>query len=430
MANTAASGFIDFLERILVRISKLLSILVASGLAAGCVIHPDAFSDQAGTAPDGWLQFRLVEEDATLLVETTGDLSFDSSSAMVVPASEDAVFRVTETSSGFSRKLESSLDPDAEAKHRYWENDKAQDFDAGAHQWLADVLPRILRDTALLAEQWTAHLLEQGGVDRVLEEIALINSSEARRVYAEELLAQRDLSSEQVKKLIAELRQIESSSRLKEALTALAPALPEGGEVTLDLVAGCSQISSSSARKACLQELAESRQVDSPVAVALARAAAGIRSSSEKTGALISLIDRAPRLPEVDEAILEAFTTIRSSSERSRAIKILIDAGPRPEVLTRLAGLIRDISSSAERTTSLQRFSRLLPHDDPDLLAVYLDAVRELSSMAAKERTLLPLLRRPNLSPQTRNLVREFIENELPDGVLRRRFLSKLRDSD
>lgn len=158
---------------------------------------------------------RRIELDAE------GRLEFSSDYSDITGISPGGYLDLKVTEDGRTSRLEIEHG-NGSATRRFSIDGVEQSDDADARRWLAIYLPEIFRATGIEANGRVAHLLENGGVERVMSEIEMIRGDLVARIYAEQLVRQAELDDAQLAVLIETLvAGIDSDLELRLALAAL-----------------------------------------------------------------------------------------------------------------------------------------------------------------------------------------------------------------
>ena len=154
---------------------------------------------------------------------------------------------------------------------------------AEAQRRLAEILPPLVRNSGAFAESRVKSILAKKGVAGVLDEIGLVTSDYARRVYYVVLLDNAALDS-----------------------ASLATVLQQVGQ----------RIKSDYDRRTVLEHVAARTQLDDRTALAYARAIEGMTSSYDKRQALVALIARDPLPAAAKQSVLTSAASVRSDYDR------------------------------------------------------------------------------------------------------------------
>ena len=204
-----------------------LALLMSLALPAFVVAARDADTRSASakilTDDDGSLRvidLSISEQGYSMEVEGTGDFTLNDEETDVVDMAEDASL-VLEEGNGKTRKIRYERDGDA-VERSYWVDGKRAELDADANEWLAEALPRLMRESGVKAEQRVDRLLRQDGADRVLDEIELVNGSYTVRVYTARLVRKIDLDELQYDRLLDAVERIDGDYDSRTALSDIA----------------------------------------------------------------------------------------------------------------------------------------------------------------------------------------------------------------
>jgi beta-lactamase regulating signal transducer with metallopeptidase domain len=244
-------------------------------------------------------------------------------------------------------------------ERRFWVGMKERPFEPEGRQWLAEKLPRFIRQTGIGAPARVARILRQKGPDGVFAEIALIDGSWAKRLYFTELLKTESLDPTVVERALNQAaKEIDSDFEMASMLIGSADRL----------------LVSEAARKAYFD------------------AARTIDSDFEMRRVFSSAIKRGPMSPDLLFALLDAGTSIESDFESASLLVEVgklqpLDARTRPAFFT----VVSSIDSDFERRRVL---TSILTNADASLEArkAVLDAAAAMESDFEKASLLVSFL--------------------------------------
>ncbi|HEX2455723.1 MAG TPA: M56 family metallopeptidase [Vicinamibacterales bacterium] len=139
-----------------------------------------------------------------LEVKYEGDIEFTDDDTDVKSMSPDGYLRIKDGSVPGGRTIEFSADASGNVQRRFWVGSTEKQFDPEGRQWLAQALPRFIRQTGIGAKGRVARILKAKGPSGVLAEISLIEGSWAKRVYFTELLNSGTLDSPALRQTVAQ----------------------------------------------------------------------------------------------------------------------------------------------------------------------------------------------------------------------------------
>jgi hypothetical protein len=348
----------------------------------------------------GQLNVRVVTDDYTLRIkgEDVIDLAPDGSG--VTALSRGGSLDLALTRDGEDRRaVYTSVDNRIE--RQYFLDGEEQPWGPEAERFETDVMPIVLRETVLNVPERVAWLTDNRGQSGLLDEIALIDSDFAQRVYSIEyakaaaiapadfdrlmLLAESNLSSdfelrltlievynqeqptgEQLVALLAAGTSLDSDFEARLLLMHVAARLPNTPEAATAYLDVLTTIDSDFEMRLALSPLVTNAELaDDVVARSIETAGREINSDFELR---ISLATAAARVGSSD-ALARAYTvaaaSINSDFEHRLALtKLADDAELSPEGWRLLLESAREIGSDFECATLLQTVAPRLPRDE------------------------------------------------------------------
>ena len=97
------------------------------------------------------------------------------------------------------RTVEFRADGSGDIQRRFWAGASEKPFEPEGRQWLAQALPKFIRQTGIGAPRRVARILKAKGPSGVLAEISLIEGSWAKRTYFGELFKTATLDAAMVR---------------------------------------------------------------------------------------------------------------------------------------------------------------------------------------------------------------------------------------
>lgn len=291
-----------------------------------------------------------------LRVVSDGMVEFNAQENDVARMGRGAKLVIEQTRAGVTRKI--TMTPAANGFQRtYLVDGTSRPFDADGKTWLSKVIPEIYRATGIDAEARVTSLLSEGGVPRLLQEIAILGGDHARAEYLGQLFLQAVPDAAQTAQALAQMNTIESDFDKRRALTI------------------------------ALQQ----PRIDAANQVTLLTIARGFGSDFERAE---WLVEATPKLP-VQGANVSAWTqsllAFDGDFERKRVLQALIEEGrPREQAVTIALQAMRGMGSDFETRSVLESAAKsgvMLVDAD------YFTAVDAMSSDFEKREALLALIR-------------------------------------
>ncbi len=345
-------------------------------------------------------------------VKIDGKVEFNGSEDDIASLADGGTATFSETHLGKTQRVEIAS-RGGKLERRYFVDNKEQPLDANARQWMAALIPSVIRETAIDAEGRVKRIRAKGGAAAVLDEIAHIDSGYARGVYLRALAgsgkltsaemtralelvdaidsdyekrnalaalaAMQPLDAAQQKLVIAQADKINSDYERAELLVGMLPQLAPADDVRAAWLKAASGISSDYEHRRTLSAMLDSGHADEATLTAVVDAAHTIGSDYERRELLTSAVQRTHDAEKLAVAYAGAASKIGSDYERREALTALIRApgfgkdGSRA-VLDALSG----IGSDYDCREVLVALAKVMPND-PDLIARYRTVARRLS---------------------------------------------------
>lgn len=273
-----------------------------------------------------------------------------------------------------------------------WTLDGANGFDVDRDRWLAEMLLGVERLTGNMAKTRVPAMLKAGGVDTVLNEIALLATDYAKRMYFMALLSGAKLNenqSDRVLRLAAD--SMSSDYERAELVIALAGQNAMSDRLARGVITIAEKMSSDYERRRALSAALDAVST-APSRAALFQVASLMSSDYERAELLIAAQKRSFVDSVSAENYFKAVERMSSDYERRRTLSALLDRHPTsPAILTGVLRASQSISSDYELATLLVEFASVTPVRG-ELRALYLKATRSITSDFEYRRALQALL--------------------------------------
>jgi len=255
-----------------------------------------------------------------------GHAKFSPDETRIAQLSPGGFARFRERTETFDRAVSVTAVGDGSLSYTAMANGRTVPFDETMVAWLSRLLPEVLREAAINVPERVARIRAQGGVPAVLQEIARIRSTGAKRAHYEELL-KAPMSSDDAERVTTQAAQdlVGSSGDLSAVIQKLPRSSMRSPQARQAVAGALSRIQSSGDKTNTLQVLAPN--ADPEMLLMLAKSAESLPSSGDKANFLISTASE--YLTPGNEALRKAFfkttSTLQSSGDMAN---VLISAMP------------------------------------------------------------------------------------------------------
>ncbi|MFC2125592.1 hypothetical protein ACFLU5_12345, partial [Bacteroidota bacterium] len=146
---------------------------------------------------------RIVIRDnfSNIELKYDGELQLSDDDTDIIGIAPGGYFRISKTSFGNKRSILIESDGDGNLTKKYFEGRTELSYNPSGREWLADVLPEIVRASDLAAEQRVHRIYSKLGTDGVIQEIREIDSDYISAIYYNHLLGLEELNSQELQKI-------------------------------------------------------------------------------------------------------------------------------------------------------------------------------------------------------------------------------------
>lgn len=276
-----------------------------------------------------------------------GLAKFNGDETRLLSLPPDGLARFREHLPGNDRMVVGSPGEDGLVTYVARVNDKRVAFDAAMSNWLAGLIPEVMREAAVNVPQRVERLRREGGVNGVLRGIAGIRSTAAKTEHFKALLATDDFTQGQIDAIARSVGEQLASS-------------PSDLRSVLDLM---------------LPQRATARR----------RGASGIESGAPAGRAAYP---SAAATASIGEQILSAVRKIQSSGDKASLLTQYGLRGDPEAVLMALRG-VKDVSSSGDKASVLKTLvAPALSRNRADLRRAFFDALATVVSSGDRRDVL------------------------------------------
>lgn len=129
-------------------------------------------------------------------IETRGSLELTDDDKDIKSLSRDGYLEITKTVFGSKRSIIIESVGSGQIKKEYYEGRTRMDWEPNGRNWLAEILPDIVKTTTLGAEGRVNRIFQKGGAPAVLDELKQLRGDYTRAHYAKRLMEKNIPDSE------------------------------------------------------------------------------------------------------------------------------------------------------------------------------------------------------------------------------------------
>ena len=296
------------------------------------------------------------------------------------------------------QRVEFQADGSGNIQRRFWVGRSEKPFEPEGRQWLAQVLPRFIRQTGLGAPRRVARILASKGPAGVLAEISLIEGSWAKRLYFTELLKADGLDPRTIEQILAQAgREIDSDFELASLLIGSADRLLVDDAARKAYFDAARTIDSDFEMRRVYSAALKRVEPTPQLLATLLDASTGIDSDFEQASLLLDVALKQPLDATTRDPFFKALGTVASDFEHRRVLSALAAGKQDAATVSAMLESAATIASDFEQASLLLELVQQGPMEGP-LRAPFFHALSSVDSSFERSRVLVALLNRRDTS--------------------------------
>ena len=258
-------------------------------------------------------------------VNYRGDIEFTDDDSDVSRMSPGGYLRIKDGRRfGTDNSVEFRAGSGGAIERRFWVSGRERPFDPEGRKWLAEVLPKFIRQSGIGAKSRVARFMKSGGAAAVLAEIARIEGSWAKRVYFTELFNQPGLSGATIQQALAQAgREVDSDFELASLLISSNRLVTDDG-VRRTYLEAARTIGSDFELRRVLSSIVKAGPMTPAIAASVLDTSGSIDSDFEQASLLVEFAARQPLDGPAGAAFFKALAGVSSSFEHNRVLKAVL----------------------------------------------------------------------------------------------------------
>ena len=335
-------------------------------------------------------------------VNYRGDIEFTDDDSDVSRMSPGGYLRIKDGQRfGTDNSVEFRAGSGGAIERRFWVSGRERPFDPEGRKWLAEVLPKFIRQSGIGAKSRVARFMKSGGAAAVLAEISRIEGSWAKRVYFTELFNQPGLSGATIQQALGQAgREVDSDFELASLLIA-SNRIVSDDAVRRSYLEAARSIGSDFELRRVLSSIVKAGQMTPAIAASVLDTSGSIDSDFEQASLLVEFAARQPFDGPAGAAFFKALAGVSSSFEHNRVLKAVLQRTDLSEPV-RVAALESGaaIESDFEAASFLTQFVKTSGVEGT-ARAPFFRAAASIDSAFERSRVLQALSRRTDISDAT-----------------------------
>lgn len=320
-------------------------------------------------------------------LDYSGKIDISEDEENITSISRGGKFVISKSTFGNKRKVEIQPDENGKLIYNFYVGNSKTPFDPDGKNWLADILPEVLKSSSIAAENRIEKQMKKGGVDKTLLYINRLSSQGAQVTFYKLLISRNDITSDDLSKITKSVSRNISSSGLLSDYYSESFAIYYNKKGLNDYFNGIKKISSSYEKSECLAKLIEVKEIrdsfDKEHWENWLNTAQTISSSYELSRTLREAFRyNLKNIPA--RSLEETLVSISSSYEKANTVEKAFES-PNNKLWNEsqnnaLLNAARSISSSYEKKNTLEQALENWKYWSPDTKTVFFKTATTISS--------------------------------------------------
>jgi beta-lactamase regulating signal transducer with metallopeptidase domain len=370
-------------------VSLALVLLVVIGIASDLATLPAFVSLVDG---GDYIHSRWTDNGRTIEFEIAGQVEFGDDDISVLHMSPNALVRIEERNGWVGRRVEIRNNRSGAPEMRYFVHGFERPLDEPGRAWLATMIPRIIRDSGINAEERAKRILDRDGSAGLLKEVEFIANDHSRRRYLLTGMQSGMFGTQEMNQAMRSVSRMTSDNEKANVLFEISDEAltPELRTAFFDAI---NSIGSDHDRRRVISRAVNDAAVEPETMVLAARSVQRMSSDHEKSELLKEMpLDPVLSDAKVRQSVLQAAATIGSDHDKAEVLAKMLRA--RTTAMDAVAEIVR----VAQGIQSDNDKARLLEQVDTETVssgtarAAFFAALRTIQSDTDKARVLTRLL--------------------------------------
>lgn len=259
-------------------------------------------------------------------LEFEGDITLSDDDQDIVAISRGGFMEIKKSAFGSRRRIFIEPDNSGQLIKKYYVGSSEENFNSGGKKWLAEILPEVLRSSALGAEQRVNRFYGKGGTYAVLKEVEQIDSDYVKSAYIKLLLDKNPKSDDLVSVLNVVGEDIHSDHHRAEILKRNAKAFLNTEAATNAYIKTAGKINSDHHKANVLKKSIQDGGITDTQMNALFGIAKSINSDHHKADVLLTILkDRTLNSTNIN-LLIATSRNINSDHHKANVLKAALAA--------------------------------------------------------------------------------------------------------
>lgn len=254
-------------------------------------------------------------------VEFDGYVTLSDDDRDVVAISAGGYLKISKSAFGSKRRILIEADRDGNLIRKYYEGWSQKDYEPDGRNWLAEVLPEIVRSSTLGAEDRVNRIYDRGGMSAFVNEVERLEGDYVKTAYIKIIICKK-LTDDELDQLISVMgREVKSDYYLSSLLMDNYSVFLANPNRVTAFVGATRSIGSDHYMAELLQKVLVSDEVSDTQLSSVLKAAESIQSDHYLSNVLIELMNRRELSGATLEDVMDVSRGIQSDHYLSQTLR-------------------------------------------------------------------------------------------------------------
>ena len=340
-----------------------------------------------------------------------GKITLTDDESDIKNISPGGYFKVSKTTFGTRRMVKIENKGDKQLVRSYQVGRNKEPYYPDGQKWLADILPDIMRETGLGANQRVARIYKKSGTEGILDEVDLIKSDYVKAKYFAALLEIPGVREGELPGILNAIGdEMNSSYEMGKLLSRYSERFLGNETSARVFFRTATRLSSDYEKSKLLINVLDNKRISAESFKEALNVAGSISSDYESGKVLKSVLDNDNLGVDQLAEVMEIVGDISSDYEKSKVLLSVMDKAFDDNIFEAVLATGKDISSDYEKAKVLKRLI-----DNQDLnerrLRAVLSTIDDISSDYEKKNVLKKLIDDHEIDGESLNLLLDMVED-------------------
>jgi len=324
----------------------VMILMYSSGIIGQTNTNKNSSYSINSSSRNGKSIIRIKNNGSQFNIEYEGEFTLSDDDKDIIAITNGGFFEIKKSSFGNRRRVLIESEGNGKLNKRYYVGGSQKPYIPDGGNWLAEILPEVVRSTTIGAKSRVARFYKKGGVKGVMTEINQINSDFIKSKYFELILDYKLSTNELVTVIEQAGNQIKSDHYLAEILNSNQTAFLANNQTINAYIEASGNLKSDHYLTQVLKQVINDKSITDSQLESLLKISQNIKSDHYLTQVLLEIMDNRTLNSKNIEKIINLSRDISSDHYKTEVLKKVVNEKDIPtSSYDSLIATINDINS-------------------------------------------------------------------------------------